>query len=84
MDLGVPVNVKIGDFGLSRWCPMPLHEFLPTWQWLAPEIFMCGFYDETSDIYSYGMVMYEIIYRYARVRFCLFVFVFFVIFLELK
>lgn len=62
LDLDCDVNVKIGDFGLSRSCSMPLSEFLPTWQWLAPEI-MSGFYDETSDIYSFGMVLYEIFYR---------------------
>lgn len=56
---------KVGDFGLARHVDPRLHEGLPTWQWLAPEILDYNNveYDERSDIYSFGIVLYEIASR---------------------
>lgn len=60
------VYAKIGDFGLANRCVMNMWEILPTWQWLAPEIFNGEHYDERSDVYSFGMVLYEIFSGYGR------------------
>jgi len=57
------VCVKIGDFGLAVRSHMPIDEPMATWQWLAPEVFDGQMYDERSDIYSLGMVFYEIFAR---------------------
>ena len=37
--------------------------FLPTWRWLAPEVINVEniYYDEKADIYSFGMVLWEIV-----------------------
>jgi serine/threonine protein kinase len=57
------VNAKVGDFGLSISARNTCAEILPTWQWLAPEVFGNGEYNYKSDIYSYGIVVYEIFAR---------------------
>ena len=38
-------------------------EFLSTWQWLATEILSGKKYDETSDLYSFGIVCSEVLTR---------------------
>jgi serine/threonine protein kinase len=57
------INAKVGDFGLSIAARNVCSETLPTWQWLAPEVFGNAAYDQQSDIYSYGIVVYEIFAR---------------------
>mmetsp|Transcript_50313 Transcript_50313/g.106946 ORF Transcript_50313/g.106946 Transcript_50313/m.106946 type:complete len:391 (-) Transcript_50313:100-1272(-) len=60
----VPV-VKVSDFGLSRmkdpntarWGKMTSQ--VGTLHWMAPEVFAGHEYDESVDIYSYAMVMFE-------------------------
>jgi serine/threonine protein kinase/GTPase SAR1 family protein len=56
------VHAKVADFGLARQSAPYLNEALLTWRWLAPEVLQPGpaGYDERSDIYSYGMLLYEI------------------------
>ncbi|KAL4592416.1 hypothetical protein LXL04_005410 [Taraxacum kok-saghyz] len=56
-------NVKVGDFGLSR----VKHEtYLTTKtgkgtpQWMAPEVLRNEQADEKSDVYSYGVVLWEL------------------------
>ncbi|XP_024983240.1 protein kinase C alpha type-like [Cynara cardunculus var. scolymus] len=56
-------NVKVGDFGLSR----VKHETYPktktgkgTPQWMAPEILRNEQANEKSDVYSYGVVLWEL------------------------
>lgn len=71
----VPV-VKLADFGLARRMPTfeePVsgHEAqrkqmtvgVGTLQWMAPEVFCGGAYDEKVDVYSFGIVMHEILCR---------------------
>mmetsp|Transcript_40288 Transcript_40288/g.115173 ORF Transcript_40288/g.115173 Transcript_40288/m.115173 type:complete len:388 (-) Transcript_40288:59-1222(-) len=60
----VPV-VKVSDFGLSRmkeadgarWGKMTSQ--VGTLHWMAPEVFAGHEYDESVDIYSYAMCMFE-------------------------
>merc|ERR1712151_730948 len=62
--------VKVSDFGLSRmkdqapeadWGKMTIAA--GTCHWMAPEVFTGTEYNEKVDIYSYAMVMFEIICR---------------------
>ncbi|XP_076956581.1 uncharacterized protein LOC143631840 [Bidens hawaiensis] len=57
-------TVKVGDFGLSH---IKHHTYLNTKsgkgtpQWMAPEIICSEQADEKSDVYSYGVVLWEIV-----------------------
>eukprot|EP01105_Mastigella_eilhardi_P017879 TRINITY_DN4121_c0_g1_i1.p1 TRINITY_DN4121_c0_g1~~TRINITY_DN4121_c0_g1_i1.p1 ORF type:complete len:1814 (+),score=437.08 TRINITY_DN4121_c0_g1_i1:50-5443(+) len=64
LDLSTPVRAKVADFGLSLRSGK-ISGTLSTWQWLAPEIIDSEneSYDEQSDIFSLGMVMWEIATR---------------------
>lgn len=59
--------VKISDFGLGRmkegnqW--QTLTKDVGTCHWMAPEILQQVEYDEKVDLYSYAMILFEIIYR---------------------
>lgn len=62
--------VKVSDFGLSRmkdrapdqdWGKMTMAA--GTCHWMAPEVFTGTNYDEKVDIYSYAMILFEIICR---------------------
>lgn len=62
--------VKVSDFGLSRmkdagaeadWGKMTIAA--GTCHWMAPEVFMGAHYDEKVDVYSYAMILFEIICR---------------------
>jgi len=61
------VEVKVSDFGLSRALPSDsqrgrgLTPGAGTLNWMAPEVLAGGHYDEKVDVYSYAMVMFEII-----------------------
>lgn len=58
------VNCKVADFGLSQQVFTKLTEVLLTWQWMAPEVIEPeGAYDERADIYSYGILLWEIATR---------------------
>lgn len=65
----IPV-VKVSDFGLSRmkdrapdadWGKMTMAA--GTCHWMAPEVFTGTRYDEKVDVYSYAMILFEIICR---------------------
>lgn len=65
LDDSLPVCAKVADFGLSMRVLSNFSDVLQTWQWLAPEVIdltHCN-YDETSDIYSFGVVLWEIATR---------------------
>ena len=59
------VVAKVADFGLSLRVEHRVGGFLPTWRWLAPEVIDVDnvYYDETADIYSFAIVMWEIVAR---------------------
>lgn len=60
-------EVKVTDFGLGRmkeendadWGKMTKQ--VGTLHWMAPEVFAGNLYDEKIDIYSYAMVVFEVI-----------------------
>lgn len=62
--------VKVSDFGLSRmkdsapdaeWGRMTIAA--GTCHWMAPEVYTGSTYDEKVDVYSYAMILFEIICR---------------------
>jgi len=62
-------DVKVSDFGIARmkdqggdeWGKMTVGA--GTQHWMAPEVHLGSKYDEKVDVYSYSMVLYEIICR---------------------
>ena len=56
-------NAKVGDFGLSR-ILAPKHQNMTgnvgTVSWIAPEVFEKQPYDTKADVYSFGIVMWEL------------------------
>mmetsp|Transcript_41089 Transcript_41089/g.36427 ORF Transcript_41089/g.36427 Transcript_41089/m.36427 type:complete len:111 (-) Transcript_41089:248-580(-) len=59
--------VKLADFGLSsskaRFQKRKKFKRIGTPHWMAPEIMREEGYDEASDVYSYGMILWEMIAR---------------------
>eukprot|EP00927_Polykrikos_kofoidii_P039463 TRINITY_DN33845_c0_g1_i1.p2 TRINITY_DN33845_c0_g1~~TRINITY_DN33845_c0_g1_i1.p2 ORF type:complete len:306 (+),score=51.34 TRINITY_DN33845_c0_g1_i1:126-1043(+) len=61
-----PVMVKVTDFGLARMLEQTdgaLTGGVGTPYWMAPEVFAGARYNEKIDVYSFGMVLYEIFCR---------------------
>ena len=61
---GAPLVAKVGDFGLSR--PFYQRSYVKTldgvglpFQWLAPEFFKSGEFYLSSDVWSYGVLFWE-------------------------
>ncbi|CAI0394062.1 unnamed protein product, partial [Linum tenue] len=64
--LGPDYEPQITDFGLAKWLPNKWthHAVIPiegTFGYLAPEYFMHGIVDEKTDVYSFGVLLLEII-----------------------
>eukprot|EP01017_Pseudomicrothorax_dubius_P009593 TRINITY_DN13292_c0_g1_i1.p1 TRINITY_DN13292_c0_g1~~TRINITY_DN13292_c0_g1_i1.p1 ORF type:complete len:223 (+),score=22.80 TRINITY_DN13292_c0_g1_i1:106-774(+) len=62
------VVIKIADFGLARTQEMDsvsekMTGLMGTYHWMAPEIFENKDYTIKADVYSYGIVLWEIICR---------------------
>jgi len=58
------LNVKLGDFGLSRFVIKMSDKDkgrIGTPHWMAPEILLGGKYEYHSDIFSYGMILWELL-----------------------
>ncbi len=59
-------NVKVADFGLSKLAKAveaPVPGGLGTYQWMAPEVMEYGTYSEKTDVFSFGIILYECITR---------------------
>jgi len=63
-------HIKVSDFGLSRmkeqaenseWGQMTVAA--GTCHWMAPEVFTGSSYDEKVDVYSFAMILFEIVCR---------------------
>ncbi len=58
-------DVKICDFGLSRFVDRQtqMTNNIGTIAWIAPELFQKKFYTEKADVYSYGIILWELVSR---------------------
>jgi serine/threonine protein kinase len=56
-------NVKIADFGLARLKAHVLTGNLGTCQYMAPEVLRNESYTESADVYSFGIIVWEIVAR---------------------
>jgi len=59
-------RVKVCDFGLARTSPTQKDQYITTVgtnEWMAPEVAMQDPYDMSADVFSYAMVLYELITR---------------------
>ncbi|XP_015875269.1 receptor-like cytosolic serine/threonine-protein kinase RBK2 [Ziziphus jujuba] len=59
-------EAQICDFGLAKWLPEQLthhnvSKFEGTFGYFAPEYFMHGIVDEKTDVYSFGVLLLELI-----------------------
>jgi len=57
---------KVADFGLARVLKRDakvLTKCVGTWRWMAPEVHAGSSYDERVDVYSFGILMYEVVTR---------------------
>eukprot|EP00698_Gefionella_okellyi_P009019 TRINITY_DN2260_c0_g1_i4.p1 TRINITY_DN2260_c0_g1~~TRINITY_DN2260_c0_g1_i4.p1 ORF type:complete len:811 (-),score=151.16 TRINITY_DN2260_c0_g1_i4:1624-4056(-) len=59
-------SVKLVDFGLSMTMTARHLQGGGTAQWMSPELMRGGRVDERTDIYSFGMVMYEMLTHGSR------------------
>jgi serine/threonine protein kinase len=59
------ITAKLADFGLMTIAAPFVTGALHTFQWVAPESLnpASSFYDERSDVYSFGIVLFEIVSR---------------------
>ena len=51
---------KVADLGLAVSVTSRLKQSLLTWQWMAPEAYLGQNYDERCDLYSFGILCWEI------------------------
>eukprot|EP00002_Diphylleia_rotans_P030361 TRINITY_DN6232_c0_g1_i2.p1 TRINITY_DN6232_c0_g1~~TRINITY_DN6232_c0_g1_i2.p1 ORF type:complete len:1685 (+),score=327.23 TRINITY_DN6232_c0_g1_i2:77-5131(+) len=59
-----PMSCKIGDFGLARVkTDNQTMTKCGTRAWLAPEVLKGARYDESADVFSYGIMMWEVMTR---------------------
>ncbi len=58
---------KVSDFGLSRFKAPTVSEKMTgqagTYHWMAPEVINSQHYTEKADIYSFGVIMWEVSFR---------------------
>jgi len=57
--------VKVIDYGISRVCNTVMTNAIGTPAWMAPEILASQNYDEKVDVYSFGIVLWELLTRSA-------------------
>jgi hypothetical protein len=60
---------KVGDFGLAAAATTRLQLELETWQWMAPEAVLGENYLETCDLYSFGIILWELMVAKGDVPF---------------
>jgi len=62
--VGKNFEIKICDFGLGRFVSQStMTNNIGTVCWVAPEIFALKNYNEKADVYSFGIVLWEIVTR---------------------
>jgi len=58
-------HVKLGDFGFARAKEREMTQGVGTKHWMAPEVLRTTAYTEKADIFSYAMVIFEVICRHV-------------------
>lgn len=53
-------HIKIADFGWARLREEHMTKKRGTYQWMAPEVIDKGSYNEKADVYSFGIVLWEL------------------------
>lgn len=68
--LVVLLQVKIADFGVARMIETSGHMTAETgtYRWMAPEVIEHKPYDEKADVFSFGVVMWELLTCKVRAR----------------
>ena len=56
-------KAKIGDFGWTRLKGDRMTKKIGTFQWMAPEVITGDRYSEKADVFSYGIILWEIASR---------------------
>lgn len=54
---------KITDFGWTRLIAEKMTASVGTFQWMAPEVIRSKSYTEKADVYSFGIILWEIASR---------------------
>jgi calcium/calmodulin-dependent protein kinase I len=57
-------NIKVTDFGLSRFSDLLMHTACGTAGYVAPEILTCKGYDKEVDMWSAGVILYILLSGY--------------------
>ena len=58
-------QIKIADFGWTRTKAKWMTKKIGTYQYMAPEVINSNKYSEKADVYSYGIILWEIAAREA-------------------
>ena len=53
-------RAKIADFGWTRIKGDEMTDRIGTFQWMAPEVITGKIYSEKADVYSFGIILWEI------------------------
>ena len=56
-------SVKLADFGNTRTFQTQMTKQKGTFQWMAPEVIKGSTYSESSDVFSFGIIMNELVTR---------------------
>ena len=56
-------TVKLADFGNTRSFQLQMTKQKGTFQWMAPEVIRGNTYSESSDVFSFGIIMNELVTR---------------------
>jgi len=57
------LTAKLADFGWARLKETIMTGKIGTYQWMAPEVISSNKYTEKADVYSYGVILWEIAMR---------------------
>ena len=57
------LTVKLADFGNTRSFQLQMTKQKGTFQWMAPEVIKGSTYSESSDVFSFGIIMNELVTR---------------------
>ncbi len=57
------LTAKLADFGWARMKETVMTGKIGTYQWMAPEVIASSHYTEKADVYSFGVILWEIACR---------------------